>query len=106
MDIFMKEKPVLALIAIDRYGGDIYATKVAQRINTTYAHSVKIISRLEEKGLVESQLEGRKKILDITEDGRLHAELLEEILSLRNEELIYETPVNQNSLVPAWKEAL
>lgn len=69
-DFFLKEKPVMALVTIRREREDVYCSIISKKIDTTYAHTVKIISRMEEEGLVESQKKGRKKILELTPKGK------------------------------------
>lgn len=68
-DFFLKEKPVMALVTIRRAREEIYCSKISKEIDTTYAHTVKIVSRMEDEGLIESQKNGRKKILKLTSDG-------------------------------------
>lgn len=82
-DFFLKEKPVMALVTIRRNREDIYCSMISKKIDTTYAHTVKTVSRLEEEGLVDSKKEGRKKILELTQEGEKFADkfidLLEEL---------------------------
>jgi len=91
-DMFLNEKPVMTLVTIRRSRKDIYGSVVSKEIDTTYAHAVKIISKMEDKGLVESHKDGRKKILSLTEEGKEYADLFIEIIeSFDDEEL--DTPV-------------
>jgi len=78
---FLNEKPVMALVTIRRSREDIYCSVISREIDTTYAHTVKIISRLEEEGLLKSEKNGRKKILELTEEGEECAERFIKILS-------------------------
>lgn len=78
--LFLKEKPVRAIITIRRHRGEVYCSLVSKKIDTTYAHTVKILSKLEEGGMVTSEKKGRKKILTLTEKGQNHAEKLSEIM--------------------------
>lgn len=81
-EFFLKEKPVMALVTIRRSREEIYCSMISKKIDTTYAHTVKVISRMEEDGLVRSKKKGRKKILELTPTGEKFAdhfiELLEE----------------------------
>jgi len=52
-DIFLNEKPVMTLVVIRRHRDEVYCSLVSKRIDTTYAHTVKIISKLEDKGLIK-----------------------------------------------------
>jgi predicted transcriptional regulator len=66
---YLKEKPVMALVTIRRARGEIYCSIISKKIDTTYAHTVKTISRMEEDGFVRSKKKGRKKILELTPKG-------------------------------------
>lgn len=81
-DFFLKEKPVMALVTIRRSRDEIYCSMISKKVDTTYAHTVKVISRMEDEGLVESEKKGRKKILKLTPKGEKLSdhflELLEE----------------------------
>lgn len=80
-EMFLNEKPVMALVIIRKTRGEIYGSIVSKKIDTTYAHTVKIISELEEEGLVKSEKKGRKKILHLTEEGKEYADLFIELLN-------------------------
>jgi predicted transcriptional regulator len=79
-EFFLNEKPVMALVTIRRSREDIYCSRISRKIDTTYAHTVKIISRLEEEGLIDSRKEGRRKILELTERGERYAERFEDLV--------------------------
>lgn len=85
-DFFLKEKPVMALVTIRKNREDIYCSMISKKIDTTYAHTVKTVSRLEEEGLVESKKDGRKKILELTEDGEKFADMFIDLLEEFNGE--------------------
>lgn len=69
-DFFLKEKPVMALVTIRRERDEVYCSIISKKIDTTYAHTVKIVSRMEEEGLIVSEKKGRKKILELTPKGK------------------------------------
>lgn len=77
--LFLKEKPVRAIITIRRHRGEVYCSLVSKKIDTTYAHTVKILSKLEEGEMLESEKKGRKKILSLTEKGQEYAEKLADL---------------------------
>jgi len=79
-DFFLKDKPVMALVTIRRNREDIYCSMISKKIDTTYAHTVKTVSRLEDEGLVESQKDGRKKILELTSEGEKYADIFIDLL--------------------------
>lgn len=78
---FLNEKPVKALVSIRRTREDIHVSVVARKIDTTHAHTVKIIRRLEEDGYITSRKMGRKKLLFLTEKGEQVADLFGEVLA-------------------------
>ena len=90
--MFLNEKPVMALVTIRRSRKDIYGSIVSKEIDTTYAHAVKIISKMEDKGLVKSHKDGRKKILGLTEEGKEYADLFIEIIESFENEAV-DTPI-------------
>ena len=87
--IFLNEKPVQALIKIRRTREDIYCSVVARKIDSTYAHTVKIIQELEDEGYLTSEKKGRRKILELTEKGQDMAELFDRIVKSTHPEASY-----------------
>lgn len=81
-DLFLKEKPVKTLITIRRSKNKSYASKISTKVDTTYAHTVKIINQLQEHGLVKTEKQGRKKILRLTSEGQETAEKLGDFVDL------------------------
>ncbi|MGM0770599.1 MAG: MarR family transcriptional regulator [Halobacteriota archaeon] len=77
--LFLQEKPTLALLAIWFYGRT-YASVITKEINSTFAHTTKILSRMEEDGLVEFSVEGRIKYVELTEKGYNVVSLLKELI--------------------------
>jgi len=76
---FLQEKLALSLEAIYDSEETITPSDVKKISDTTYAHTVKQIQRLEEYGLVRSKKKGRKKFLFITDKGEKVAEKLVEL---------------------------
>jgi predicted transcriptional regulator len=83
-DFFLKEKPVKALVTIRRNREEVYGSLVARKIDTTYAHTIKILSRMEEEELVYTEKDGRKKILHLTDKGESYADKFVELLNTIN----------------------
>lgn len=75
-DLFLKEKPAEAIKTIRKTRGDIYHRIVSKKIDCTYAHTVKVISMMEQHGLVNVKKDGRKKMLTLTEEGEKIADCL------------------------------
>ncbi len=66
--LFLQEKPSLALLAIEHFGRT-YASVITKEINSTFAHTTKILCKMEEIGLVQFSVEGRIKYVELTEKG-------------------------------------
>ena len=83
---YLKEKPVMALVTIRRARDEIYCSMISKKIDTTYAHTVKTISRMEEDGFVRSKKKGRKKILELTPQGREFSDKFLDLIEAFREE--------------------
>ncbi|MFO7793516.1 MAG: DUF4364 family protein [Candidatus Nanohaloarchaea archaeon] len=83
---YLKEKPVMALVTIRRARDEIYCSMISKKIDTTYAHTVKTISRMEEDGFVRSKKKGRKKILELTPKGREFSDKFLDLIEAFREE--------------------
>ncbi len=66
--LFLQEKPTLALLAIWSLQ-KTYASVITKEINSTFAHTTKILSKMEEHGLLQFTIEGRVKYVELTEHG-------------------------------------
>lgn len=77
-EFFLNVKPVKTLIALNKPGSDNYASALSKETDCTYSHTVRILQRLEEEGLVRSEMKGRKKELELTPEGRDLAKALSE----------------------------
>jgi DNA-binding MarR family transcriptional regulator len=67
--LFLREKPTLALLAVNELD-PAYAALVAKRIDSTFPHTSSILSQLEEYGLIRARPEGRIRYLELTDHGR------------------------------------
>ncbi len=95
VNIFIKEKPVMAILSIQRAHSEIYPSKVSKQIDSTYSHTVNILSKMEENSIVKTQKEGRKRLLNLTEKGESYAEILSELLEIDgNGDLDFNEPGN------------
>jgi DNA-binding MarR family transcriptional regulator len=77
--LFLREKPVLALLAVGEMN-PAYAAMIAKRIDSTFPHTSNILSQLEEYGMITSRAEGRIRYLELTEQGIKTAELLKNLM--------------------------
>jgi DNA-binding MarR family transcriptional regulator len=79
--LFLREKPVLALIAVDEIE-HAYAALVAKRIDSTFPHTCSIFRELEAQGLIKSRPEGRINYLELTPLGKSIVKALRDLSEL------------------------
>lgn len=77
--LFLREKPVLALMAVGETEA-AYAALVAKRIDSTVPHTCSILSQMEAEGLISSRPVGRINYLELTARGKSLALALRELL--------------------------
>jgi len=68
MDLFLHKKPVGILLSLKDSEGK-YASILAKETDCTYTHALKILSLMEEYGLVKFRKEGRIKEVKLTSLG-------------------------------------
>ena len=81
--LFLREKPVLALIAIEEME-NAYAAQVAKRIDSTVPHTCSILAQMEAEGLITSRPAGRVNYLKLTDRGSSLVLALHQIMDLLN----------------------
>ena len=79
--LFLREKPVLALIAVDEIE-HAYSALVAKRIDSTFPHTCSIFRELEAQGLIKSRPEGRINYLELTTRGKSVVKALRDLSEL------------------------
>jgi len=88
LSFFLQDKPARILLEMTR-NDRTYPADISKALAATYSHIVRVIQKLEEYGLVESEKEGRTKYIKLTELGQQvahHLEGLEMTLKNMNEE--------------------
>ncbi len=85
-DFFLKEKPVDALVLIHEIDGETFCGEVSDIIDSTYAHTVKIVSKMDDLGLLDIRKDGRKKMLSLSKKGEGQAIALIRLLELYERE--------------------
>ncbi|MEA2045307.1 MAG: hypothetical protein U9N48_02100 [Euryarchaeota archaeon] len=78
---FLREKPAQALLAV-RDLDPAYASRVAKKIESTFPHTTKILTQLDEMGLIRSRLEGRIRYLELTDHGERVASALADLIEV------------------------
>lgn len=79
-EFFLNVKPVKILIVLNDPNTDSYASAISKKTDCTYSHTVRIIQKMENFSLVESNMKGRKKELELTEKGQKLAKSLSEVM--------------------------
>lgn len=67
--LFLQEKPTRALLFIG-LTGKTYASVISKEIDSTFAHTTRILSKMEQSGLIRFAFEGRIKFVELTEYGK------------------------------------
>ena len=75
--LFLREKPAKALLLLKKAENPIYASVITKEIDTTYAHTLNVLSKLAELELVTFEEIGRIKLVRLTELGAGVADVLE-----------------------------
>ncbi|MAF89286.1 MAG: winged helix DNA-binding protein [archaeon] len=81
-NLFLRPKPARLLVSIGS-GEKPYALALAKEIDCTYAHTVKLLMKMEELGLVTFNKEGRTKFVELTDHGKDLADEFEILLTRR-----------------------
>ncbi|MDD3041913.1 MAG: MarR family transcriptional regulator [Methanosarcinaceae archaeon] len=82
--LFLQEKPTLALLFIG-FTEKTYASVISKEIDSTFAHTTRILSKMEECGLIRFTYEGRIKYVELTEYGKRVETSLKEFRDLLRE---------------------
>lgn len=69
---------------LNRYDDDVYPSQVAKELDVTYSHTTKIMSMLEDDGLLSFKFYGRTKFVSLTVKGKVLADLIDKLMSNRN----------------------
>jgi DNA-binding MarR family transcriptional regulator len=67
--LFLQEKPTLALLFIGLMG-KTYASVISKEIDSTFAHTTRILAKMEQCGLIRFTFEGRIKFVELTDFGK------------------------------------
>ncbi|MBW6517903.1 MAG: winged helix DNA-binding protein [ANME-2 cluster archaeon] len=81
VSLILQQKPALVLLTISREG-ETYASVISREIESTFAHTTKILTKLEELGLVTFEQDGsdnRVKRVVLTSQGTAAAVLVQEL---------------------------
>lgn len=80
--LFLHEKTVEILLNIleaEEKGEKVYPLQISNSLNSPYSHISRVISEFERNCIIESKLEGRTRVIRLTECGKRIALLLREL---------------------------
>jgi len=81
-ELFLRKKPARLLVHINKEETP-YASTLAKKIDCTYAHTVKLLTKMQDHGLVSFKKEGRVKYIALTDVGKDLADEFEILLYRR-----------------------
>lgn len=81
-NLFLRKKPARLLVYINKLETP-YASTLAKKIDCTYAHTVKLLQKMEEHDLVKFSKDGRVKYIELTDLGKDLADEFEILLFRR-----------------------
>ena len=81
-ELFLHLKPVKIIVRMKDPTTENYASALASQADCTYSHAVRIIQEMDEKDLIETEKNGRRKQIELTEEGDRIAEELAELMSI------------------------
>ena len=76
-DIFFREKPAMMMVHLKNANDAVYASSLAKQVDCTYSHVVKVLKKMEETKLIETEKQGRLNLLRLTKKGREVAEAMD-----------------------------
>jgi predicted transcriptional regulator len=68
IELFFREKPVKYILAV-KSAGKCYVSEIAKKIDCTFAHALKLTEEFEKLKIVETEKEGKKRVVRLTEEG-------------------------------------
>ncbi len=79
-EFFLNRKPVQIIVNLRRNNTGNYASAIARNIDATYSHTIKVLQKMKDLGLVDFRKKGRKKKVSLTEKGERVAAAFQEVL--------------------------
>ena len=78
-EIFLRDKPVELLLCLTRQNTNKYPSMLAKEARCTYSHTVHLLQKMEQQGLVRFEKRGRLKIVQLTGKGEKVANKFEDL---------------------------
>lgn len=79
--VFARPKPCKIMVALKDTETSWHLSKLAKNSDSTYVYVTKLISNLQEKGLVSVEPKGKKRIVKLTEKGMGVANAIHELMN-------------------------
>ncbi|MCS7144046.1 MAG: ArsR family transcriptional regulator [Archaeoglobaceae archaeon] len=89
--LFLHEKTVEILLNVleaEERGEKVYPLQISNSLNSPYSHISRVISEFEKNCIIESKLEGRTRVIRLTECGKRIALLLRELKNELSKDLV------------------
>lgn len=83
-DFLLNERSCRIVVEVGRMETP-YASKLSRELEASHSHTLGVVKKLQELDLVVSEVEGRKNVLSLTEEGRDVAEALENLYDVFTE---------------------
>lgn len=103
--LFLQEKPTLALLYIGLMG-KTYASVISKEIDSTFAHTTRILAKMEQCGLIRFTFEGRIKFVELTEYGKEVENALKDFRDIIASEFLTVTVEKEKSERNAAEESI
>lgn len=81
LQIFLREKPVNIALSLKK-SKKRYASQIAKDADCTYSHTVRVLSEMQEMGLIRFNKNGRLKLIELSPIGDKVVETLDELVKL------------------------
>ncbi len=81
-EVLFRKKPCMMLVELVESDEELYASKLAKRVECTYSHVVKVLQQMHDAGLLEFEKRGRLKIISLTEKGEDVASNISDVRSI------------------------
>jgi DNA-binding MarR family transcriptional regulator len=94
--LFLQEKPTLTLLFIGSMA-KTYASVISKEIDSTFAHTTRILAKMEHSGLIRFTFDGRIKFVELTEYGKGVETALKDFRNVISEEIIVEKAQKEES---------
>ncbi len=94
--LFLQEKPTLTLLFIGSME-KTYASVISKEIDSTFAHTTRILAKMEHSGLIRFTLDGRIKFVELTGYGKEVENALKDFRNIISEEIIVEKAHEEES---------